>query len=229
VSGEGGFLSRWARRKEQAKTGIDPDAPPPAIVEPVAPADPAIDAEELARKVAALPNIADIGPGTDIKVFLESWVPAALRQQALKHVWMTDPKISTFIETADYQWDFTVPGGAPGCGPLEPDFDASAFLKRLFNEHDPAPLQDCDTSSRSAPSTENKISPAPHNSSERDDVVAQMGQGESALRSQVESSEGLKVNHVALQHEKSVNDVPDVASSDLPPIARRRHGGALPT
>jgi hypothetical protein len=121
------LLGRWARRKQAAKA--DTAAAPPPAVEPPAPNE-----EELAAKLATLPKIEDVTAATDIKVFLESWVPDGLRNAALRKVWASDPHISTFIETADYQWDWTVPGGAPGSGPLDPGFNAERFIAEMF-EH----------------------------------------------------------------------------------------------
>jgi hypothetical protein len=228
VSGEGGFLARWARRKERAKTGIDPDAPAPPPAEPATPAEPALAPEELERRLAALPKIEEIGPATDVRVFLESWVPAALRQQALRHVWTTDPKISTFIETADYQWDFTVPGGAPGCGPLEPDFDATDFVKRLFNEHEPSPLQDCDTSSRSTDAGDPASDTAPHNDPDRNDVSDFGDRGETVPHFMINSAHAPVSNHAAPPREKNLGSTAAVTSSAETHPPRRRHGGALP-
>lgn len=229
MSGESGFLARWARRKEQAKAGVDPDAPAPAIGEPADVNQPAPDLEDLERRIAALPKIEDIGPATDIRVFLESWVPGVLRQQALRHVWMTDPKISTFIETADYQWDFTVPGGAPGCGPLEPDFDATEFLKRLFNEHETGPSQDCDKPPLPSSDSEGSGNFALHNSRDRDEPVAHLDQAGIRPHTKDEAEPSSGEMSAALQHDERDQRASNPTSHVVLSPARRRHGGALPT
>jgi hypothetical protein len=50
---------------------------------------------------------------------MQAGVPQALRRAALARIWSLDPAIRDFREMADYDWDFNVPGGAPGYGPLE--------------------------------------------------------------------------------------------------------------
>jgi len=126
---EGGFLSRWTRLKQEARS---PRIETPAPAAPPEPAGPT--PEEIEALVATLPKLEEIDAATDVRRFLESWVPAALRKAALARVWASDPKIANFVEMADYQWDFTVPGGAPGCGPLEPDFDTEAFVREIYGE-----------------------------------------------------------------------------------------------
>jgi hypothetical protein len=229
VSGEDGFLARWARRKEQAKAGVDPDAPQPARTDPAASAERALDTEELARRIATLPKIEDIGPATDIRMFLESWVPSVLRQQALRHVWMTDPKISTFIETADYQWDFTVPGGAPGCGPLEPDFDATDFLKRLFNEHETGLSQDCDKTPLRNSDSKGGDHVATHNDTDHNESLTHLDQFGTRTYIKDKAEDAPVTANAALHSDGRDEHNSNVASHFVSSPARRRHGGALPT
>jgi hypothetical protein len=65
-----------------------------------------------------LPDIATLTAGSDIRAFMQAGVPQALRRAALARIWSLDPAIRDFREMADYDWDFNVPGGAPGFGPL---------------------------------------------------------------------------------------------------------------
>lgn len=116
---DGGFLGRWARRKREAEREAAA-APPEVAAEPAAPA-PDVPAEPEAdpELLASLPRLEDITATTDIKVFLQKGVPAALRNAALRRAWSADPIISTYEDPArDYFWDWNAPGGVPGGGGL---------------------------------------------------------------------------------------------------------------
>ena len=111
-----GFLERWSARKSESR---DPDpAPvsaPPAVIEPVSEAPEGPDGAEIERMIAELPAIEDIDTRTDIRPFLRDFVPAALRNAALRRAWALDPVISTHLDVArDYAWDFN--GGANPVG-----------------------------------------------------------------------------------------------------------------
>jgi hypothetical protein len=119
MSGEDdGFLGRWARRKREAERAAEraETAPPPEVAAEPAPEavpEPEADPELL----ASLPRLEDITGTTDIKVFLQKGVPAALRNAALRRAWAADPVISTYEDPArDYFWDWNAPGGVPGGG-----------------------------------------------------------------------------------------------------------------
>lgn len=135
MSGDGNFIARWSRLKQQAaeekrnpragaatedRRSADVDAGqsaeakgPPAH----APAGPAEG--EPPFDPATLPPVESIVAGTDIRAFLQKGVPAALTKAALRRAWTTDPAIRDFIEVAENQWDFTDPTAIPGFGPLQ--------------------------------------------------------------------------------------------------------------
>lgn len=79
------FLSRWAKRKQAAKTPILAESKPPpapaAAESPPSPPPPLPD----------LPDIASLGPDSDYGAFLQDGVPADLRAQALTKLWASDP------------------------------------------------------------------------------------------------------------------------------------------
>ncbi len=113
------FLSRWARRKRDASTGIEVDAP-----EGVAQDETAIDGggtpqtevradDEDTINLDDLPRVEDLDESSDVRAFLDRRVPAALRNAALARMWTLDPTIRDFIEVAENQWNWNVPGGAP--------------------------------------------------------------------------------------------------------------------
>lgn len=119
---DGNFLGRWSRLKR----GVDALAPEP-------PAEP--DAEALSEEeIAALPDIGALTAETDVTGFLRKGVPAALRNAALRRMWLLDPAIRDFVGPArDYSYDWNTPGGVPGNGPLEPGA-ATAMLRRMFGD-----------------------------------------------------------------------------------------------
>ncbi len=134
---DAGFFNRWSQRKQQAlrvdepleedAATAKPDAPEP---EPgTVPAAPELSEEEL----AALPSIDALTPDTDIKVFMRAGVPKALRNAALRKMWMITPAIRDHLDPAvDYAWDWNTPGGVPGDGIAPSPEKAAQMLRDLF-------------------------------------------------------------------------------------------------
>ena len=123
------FVSRWSRLKRESgsrrklKTELRESAAPfgaaattsANVDEPAetrTPATPTFDP-------ASLPSIDSITASTDIRIFLQSGVPAELAEAALRRTWVSDPTIRDFIGIAENQWDFTNPTTIPGFGPLQ--------------------------------------------------------------------------------------------------------------
>jgi hypothetical protein len=126
------FLSRWSRRKDEARRA-EPASPP----EPDRAAEPALTPEEL----AALPKLDELTADSDITGFLRRGVPEGLRNAALRKMWLLDPAIRDFVGPArDYSYDWNAPAGVPGNGPLAPEHVA-ALLRRVFGEPEPAPAE----------------------------------------------------------------------------------------
>jgi hypothetical protein len=133
------FLSRWSRRKLDSRHQ-EPDAQPAeattaaeAVPEPIPPADeePGLTPEEI----AALPKVEDLTPESDIRSFLRKGVPQLLRNAALRRMWSLDPAIRDYVsEAREYAYDWNVPGGVPGNGPLLPSDDVGEMLGRIFGD-----------------------------------------------------------------------------------------------
>jgi hypothetical protein len=121
----GGFLSRWARRKQEAKTA-SPAEPAPTPEAPAA----VVEAEP---EPLPLPSLDDVLPGGDVSAFFQKHVPDALRNAALRKLWTTDPAIRDFIEMADYQWDFNNPDSIPGWSSKLADVDVKVMAERILN------------------------------------------------------------------------------------------------
>ncbi|WP_404379202.1 DUF3306 domain-containing protein [Caenispirillum salinarum] len=111
------FLSRWSRRKAEARQAErEPDQAPPAPEEAPeddlpAPADDAAvsDAAEKDEDPLDLPDIDSLTAESDYTVFLKEKVPAALRKQALRKLWRSDPVLANLDGLNDYDDDYTTP------------------------------------------------------------------------------------------------------------------------
>jgi hypothetical protein len=141
-----GFLARWSARK-RAESALPSPAPPPlpgSVSAPgpgpgsePAPEPPPEDAADP-ELLAALPRIEDIGPGTDIRGFLQRGVPRALRNAALRRAWVTNPAIATHEDPArDYFWDWNAPGGVPGGGGRLTAAEALRMAERVLGSPPP--------------------------------------------------------------------------------------------
>lgn len=98
MSGEEGFLSRWSRLKRE---GSQPEEPAP-IAE--------AKAEEEAPPPPDLPPVESLGKESDYSAFLQAGVPAALRREALRRLWTTDPVLAAPEALDLHMGDYT--GGA---------------------------------------------------------------------------------------------------------------------
>src|SRR5690242_16074346 len=124
------FLARWSRQKDEARRA----ARMPETPDRQAPVEEAALTEE---EIAALPKVEAITAETDISVFMRRGVPEGLRKAALRRAWMADPAIRDFVGHArDYDYDWNMPGGAPGCETLRAD-EAVAMARRVLGEPEP--------------------------------------------------------------------------------------------
>jgi hypothetical protein len=224
------FLSRWSRRKRaaaQAAVTAPADAAQAAEAARSLPEDLAVpepgenrDAPGPAAPAfdpASLPSIESITAVTDIRAFFAAGVPAELTRAALRRVWTADPKIRDFVGLADYDWDFNAPGSMPGFGPIESadalGREAAHSIARAATEdrapagsHSHAevtrsgPVSDASGEDRSLDTPPSKDGPSPN----FDDAQSHVGDKRVEEQRQEEKSE------------------------DVQPIARRKHGGALP-
>jgi hypothetical protein len=142
-----GFLSRWSRRKrreDEPKAVADAPAQPPLLAEAEAdprlhdprPRDPETGEIIDEEHVSTLPPVETLKPGDDLSGFMRKGVPEALRRQALRTMWTTDPAIRDFVSPAlDYAHDYNTPGAVVGFGPLGDDdaIKAQAMVERMFS------------------------------------------------------------------------------------------------
>jgi hypothetical protein len=111
------FLSRWSRRKQEAKANVvlpNAEMREEAQSAPL----PAVKDDELDVDLSSLPPIDEITSATDITAFLRKGIPQELTRAALRRAWSADPTIREFIGLAENAWDFNDPNAMPGFGPL---------------------------------------------------------------------------------------------------------------
>jgi hypothetical protein len=229
MSGPDGFLTRWSRRKlrvEQdeavpalpVQVGTDAGAPPDAPG-----SEDTLSAEEL----AALPSPEDITPDSDITAFMRRGVPDMLRKAALRRMWTLDPAVRDYVGDArDYAWDWNVPGGVPGNGPLGPLDDISASVGRMFSAiegSDPSAASVPDPPSAEPVAEEDEVSPELV-SAESDPAIAPLLpralEPDSIPASGVPGGAGCS--------EPAVCNPPQVTEAGSRATPLRRHGAALP-
>jgi hypothetical protein len=217
---KGNFLSRWARLKQEART-----APPPAMPEPATPtvAEPAEpnagerNAASQDSETAPLPSLDQIVPGADVTAFLARGVPEALRNAALRKLWVTDPAIRDFIEMADYQWDFNNPDSIPGWSSRLDGVDVEAMARRILAGGADAPAEPI----HAALQHESVDPPASRGSSDPIGETTETADVSEALPAPPEAPEEHGTADVAVQ---------DSTKESYAYVAgRRRHGGAVPT
>ena len=99
---EGGFIGRWAQRKQRARKG-EAD-----VVEQPAGPEPAEQTEAgTAVRVEDLPDIDSLKESSDFTPFLKEGVPDALRRRALRKLWRLNPIFANLDGLNDYDEDFT--------------------------------------------------------------------------------------------------------------------------
>lgn len=113
------FLTRWSRRKREARENVAPPEPEKPADAPTEPLRPATEGHEPDVDVSSLPSIDSITSATDITAFLRKGIPQQLTRAALRRAWETDPAIRDFVGLAENAWDFNDPNAMPGFGPLD--------------------------------------------------------------------------------------------------------------
>lgn len=106
--GDAGFLGRWSERKLKARAEPDQepaveDAPDAGL--PAEPGEPKSEAEVLEE--LGLPDPDTLVKGDDFSLFMKKAVPSALRNRALRRLWLTDPVLANLDGLNDYEQDFT--------------------------------------------------------------------------------------------------------------------------
>jgi hypothetical protein len=243
------FLSRWSRRKQDVareEEAAKPEAPTelqdgeqdsveensPPENENKKPSDTA--AKEPAFDLSKLPSIDSITATTDIRPFLAAGVPTALRNAALRRVWVADPKIRDFIEMAENQWDFTGATEVPGFDFSPPGGDIRRLVAEILGEkaeEKEEPMSSSDSpdlheaADEHLPTVEtgashrNVIDPPPGASAN----MRADGTGE------IEKDASANSRFVTIGERENIASQNNDAARNAPTkISRRSHGGAMP-
>jgi hypothetical protein len=218
------FLSRWSRRKLEIRR--EEDAAPAPAQQPVQePAQAPQDEPEITpEEIAALPPVEEITAETDITAFLRKGVPDFLKNAALRRVWSLDPAIRDYVsEAREYAYDWNVPGGVPGNGPILPTDDVGAMVARIFD----GPPRVRDPLSQSGePEIEALDGMAPA----ANEAPTEPGDGDPVpVEGEAQIAQAWPQDSVRLG---APEELPKAAApaAEPSPLAppRRRHGGAIP-
>jgi hypothetical protein len=206
------FLTRWSRRKREAKQA----AAEPMEAQPPAPSDASVaDPANPEADLSGLPPVDLIDAATDITVFLRQGIPRELSRAALRRAWSADPAIRDFVGLAENAWDFNDPDAMPGFGPLDPSQVELGALAR-----------------RTVEAAQQVVATLP-------DTQAAAGEaGQSSDRESNPGRDSVPMPSIADAHTSDASTTADTqaASAALQPIAKvehekipaSRHGGALP-
>jgi Protein of unknown function (DUF3306) len=106
------FAGRWSRRKQAHRAGLPPaPAEPPALTPPVEAAAGANagDVAKTEEPPPDLPPIDSLTKDSDYAPFLRANVPEALRNLALRKLWLSDPAFSAMDVLDHHNLDYTAP------------------------------------------------------------------------------------------------------------------------
>jgi hypothetical protein len=188
----------------------DPNEQPPQ--EPETPAPAAFDP-------ACLPPIESITSGTDIRLFMQSGVPAELMRAALRAAWVADPAIRDFVGIAESQWDFNDPTAMPGFGPMDAMDSVRSLAAHAASRLEITPGAIARTSESAGRPIGETMSPAPERQA---DAIRQ------SSSTAEENSPCVEAGCCAPEKERVIADVP----GPRPEADQRRgggvHGSALP-
>lgn len=214
------FLDRWSRLKRKEQT--EPAAPdvasstaPPRTGSPEQPGE--IDTPV---DPATLPDIDELTATSDVSAFLKKGVPDHLKQLAVRRVWSLDPAIRDFVEMAENQYDWNVPGGVPGFGEIAAGTDMKALLAQAIGQGQPPAEAKEDgevAASGGGTDPESSIRVA------ATDFAAGDAPGAIEQTSEPVSESAERIAPAVLAGAEPAPRPPDAAA---PP--QRRHGGALP-
>jgi hypothetical protein len=229
------FIGRWSRRKQEARQGRPEPETEAAASQGERPGEAAAPSkarpdEEPPVDLATLPKIEDLTATSDISVFLRKGVPDELKRLALRKAWTLDPAIRDFVEVAENQYNWNIPGGAPGYGPINEGTSIEALLAQATGRGPttatPAVEQEiagAAPAGRSTPASPQDVEPPKEAAAARDGDRSDHGEQTSEAGGEGSASE--PDAFATAIDEESAEPLRDPAAS---PRARRRHGGALP-
>lgn len=99
------FLERWSRRKRSGGGEGRPAESSERRAD--ATAEPQLSEEEQQRLIDSLPDVDSLTDADDFSPFMQSGVPEALRQRALRRLWRLNPLYANLDGLNDYDLDYT--------------------------------------------------------------------------------------------------------------------------
>ncbi len=109
---EDNFLSRWSRRKLEARAGASEPPPAAPVATPAAPAAEATPPVPAPAERAPLPPVESLTPESDFTPFMNPEVDGETRSKALKALF-TDPHFNTMDMMDVYVDDYSKPDPIP--------------------------------------------------------------------------------------------------------------------
>ncbi len=207
------FLARWSKRKAQARARPDSGERPNETPQDSVGLQPAGAQDNEADEIAFedLPPIDSIDASTDLTPWLRKKIPDAWKQAALSRVWATDPAISQFIGISENAWDWNVPDGVPGFGPLRATDDVVQLLAQAMGQ---TPRRVTADSEEDLPKMSDASQPELSQQLEMPKEAADEALIDEGLMPQPEATE-------------TISQSPTIAEHKI--VRRRRGGGALPS
>ncbi len=190
----GGFLSRWARRKEQARSGGQiPPEPPAVAVAPVPAAEAALAPSAVALPIAEpeaaaepLPTMADVAllsRDSDYSRFVASGVDDSVKHAAMKKLF-ADPHFNVMDGLDTYIDDYGQPDPIPMA--MLRQMSQSKFLRLFDDDEEEEEKKNNDTIAASAKPAASVSEPAnpsdddPDLRLQQDDAAGRPGPDEGA-------------------------------------------------
>lgn len=171
TAGDDGFLSRWSRRKAQARTGeplpepaapVAPSVPSAAAAAPLVPAEevaaaPAPDAAE-APPAPTLEDTQHLTPASDFRRFVAKDVPPEVRNAAVKKLF-ADPHFNVMDGLDIYIDDYTKTEPIPAA--MMAQMVSAQFLKLVDDPEEQQAKKAVSAASEATPSASAEPLPAP--------------------------------------------------------------------
>lgn len=224
-------MSVWSRRKLAAKREAaqsrqdEADLEKPSVQETGVEADDSTEPSVVDDAyIQALPPIDEITAKTDLGPFMKRGVPIALRNAAMRKMWMTNALIRDLDDPAvDYAWDWNSAEGVPGAGKILNRDNVAKMVDDLVNRGGP---------SEDAPEEESTAESTPDFEDQSQDSTGRTIAVDTGTQKSKEPMHTSDTAEPTPQQQVDVSE-PDPAAEDRSDPSEdrprhRRHGGALP-
>jgi hypothetical protein len=229
VSGNEHFLSRWSRRKQEAKQPAHDEPRPatdPEVVEgkSVQAADKPVAAEPADEfDLESLPPVDTIEATTDIRSFIAKGVPTDLTKAALRRAWSSDPAIRDFVGLSENAWDFNAPETIAGFGGALPADEARRILAHMMPSASKAESREASNVSAGEPIPARESAPGSAQSSGNSTQEEKHALVKTGDESEPTVAVANEEQHTTIENTNKDVAVQDINNSaDLPAISRKQ-------